>query len=187
MEHADAVDVAAKLAAALDEHQQEYALGGAIALGYWATPRGTVDVDVTLFLPKDKPSTCVWLLQDLGCTMSVPDTLGSLREHGFCRVQLGGVRVDVFLPITDFYDAAKARRRTVVMGNQTVQIWDAETLIVFKLMFFRRKDLGDIEQILRNQGTALDFAWIDDQLTRTFGQNDPRILQWRELRSDVGL
>ena len=52
----DAAAVARALAAALDARGQEYALGGAIALGYWAAPRGTVDVDLTLFLPSDKTS-----------------------------------------------------------------------------------------------------------------------------------
>ena len=47
---ADAATVAASLADAIHARGQEYALGGAIALGYWGIPRGTVDVDVTLFL-----------------------------------------------------------------------------------------------------------------------------------------
>ena len=63
----DAAEVAKQLAAALDDRQQDYALGGAIALGFWGTPRGTIDVDLTLYLPPDKPSQCIWLLQDIGC------------------------------------------------------------------------------------------------------------------------
>jgi hypothetical protein len=59
-ESLDVADVARRLAAALDARQQEYAFGGAIALGYWAQPRGTVDVDLTLFLPPDKPSACCY-------------------------------------------------------------------------------------------------------------------------------
>jgi hypothetical protein len=58
-----ASDAARELAAMLDVRNMDYALGGAIALGFWVEPRGTLDVDVTLFLPADKPSECVWLLQ----------------------------------------------------------------------------------------------------------------------------
>jgi hypothetical protein len=43
-----ASDVARDLARALVARGQEYALGGAIALGFWGEPRGTLDVDVTL-------------------------------------------------------------------------------------------------------------------------------------------
>ncbi len=52
----NAVTVARQLAAKLDERGQEYALGGAISLGFWGAPRGTLDVDITLYLPPDKPS-----------------------------------------------------------------------------------------------------------------------------------
>jgi hypothetical protein len=175
------------LAAALHARHQEYAVGGAIALGYWAAPRGTVDVDLTLFLPPDKPSACVWLLQDLGCKLTAAQALDSLQQHGFCRVEYGGVRVDVFLPTIPFYAAARDRRRTVNLSEQPIQVWDAESLVVFKLMFFRRKDIADIEQILRTQRESLDCAWIESQLQQLFGGHDPRVSQWNELRKEVGL
>ena len=55
----DPAHVAIELAAALDAEKCEYAIGGAIALGFWAEPRGTLDVDVTLFLPPKELSNCV--------------------------------------------------------------------------------------------------------------------------------
>ncbi|MFN0051112.1 MAG: hypothetical protein ACKV0T_02915 [Planctomycetales bacterium] len=187
IENPDAAAVAIELAKALDAHHQEYAFGGAIALGYWAAPRGTVDVDVTLFISPDKPSACVWLLQDLGCQLTPAETTASIREHGFCRVEYGGVRVDVFLPTIEFYDVARSRRRVVTLGEQPIQVWDAESLVVFKLMFFRRKDLADIEQILRTRRESLDCQWIEGHLVQLFGRHDPRVMQWQELRKEVGL
>jgi hypothetical protein len=44
----EVAEAAQQLAAALTERGCEYALGGALALGYWAEPRGTLDVDLTL-------------------------------------------------------------------------------------------------------------------------------------------
>ncbi|MFM9963827.1 MAG: hypothetical protein ACKV2Q_21665 [Planctomycetaceae bacterium] len=46
----DAATTAQQLAARLDEANQPYAFGGAIALGYWTPPRGTLDVDVEQIL-----------------------------------------------------------------------------------------------------------------------------------------
>lgn len=66
----DAATVAASLAGVLHARGQEYAPGGAIALGYWGIPRGTVDVDLTLFLASERPSDCIWLLQEIGCAVS---------------------------------------------------------------------------------------------------------------------
>ena len=67
---ANVVIVAKRLAEQLQSRGIEYAFGGAIALGYWGAPRGTLDVDLTLFLPADQPSECIRLLQDLGCELS---------------------------------------------------------------------------------------------------------------------
>jgi hypothetical protein len=181
----NASTVARQLAEQLDLRQQEYAVGGAIALGYWGTPRGTVDVDLTVYLPAGKPSDCIWLLQEIGCELSAAEAVQSLREHGFCRVTYLGVRVDVFLPIVPFYDAARARRRRVAMGGQPVMIWDAESLTVFKMMFFRRKDLADAEQILRAQGSSLDRTWVRDQLAGMYGVGDPRLAAWDDLAREI--
>lgn len=177
----DAAIAAQQLAARLEELHQPYAIGGAIALGYWADPRGTLDVDLTLFLPPDQPAECVRVLQDLGCDFNSAETMVSLREHGFCRVTWNGTRVDVFLPLIEFYELARQRRQQVALGDQPIVIWDAATLAVFKMMFFRRKDLADVEQILRTQGSQLDRSWVRDQLVNLYSVRDPRISQWDEL------
>jgi hypothetical protein len=177
--------VARQLAERLDSQGQEYAIGGAIALGYWGVPRGTVDVDVTVYLPPERPSECIWLLQEIGCDFSPAEAAQSLREHGFCRVTFGTVRVDVFLPMVPFYEEAQRRRKSVELSGRAVTVWDAESLAVFKMMFFRRKDLADIEQILRTQATRFDRAWVREQLVGIYGPRDPRLAQWDDLVRDV--
>jgi hypothetical protein len=181
----NAAAVARALAERLDARVQDYALGGAIALGYWGLPRSTVDVDVTLYLPPDRPSECVWLLQEIGCQFSAAKALESLREDGSCRVTYAGLDVDVFLPIVPFYEAARARRKRVPLGGQSIVIWDAETLTVFKMMFFRRKDLADVEQILRTQGAMLDRAWVREHLAEMYGTLNPRLSEWDSLVREI--
>jgi len=180
-----AIDVAERIAAALEARGQEYALGGAIALGYWGEPRGTIDVDLTLFLPPDEPFQCIRCLQQIGCQLDASAAQDSLQEHGFCRAWYHGVRVDVFLPIVPFYELARQRRRKVHIGEQVITIWDAESLAVFKMLFFRRKDIADVEQILRCQGPALDRDWVRRQLVDIVGEHDPRVSQWDELVSEL--
>jgi len=181
----DAAAAARHLAAALAERRQDYALGGAIALGYWAAPRGTVDVDLTLFLPPEKPSECVWILQDIGCELVTPQALASLREDGFCQVTFRNLRVDVFLPTLPFYETARKRRREVLLGSERIMIWDAETLAVFKMMFFRRKDVADVEQMLRAGGKGFDRGWVRKQIEEIYGPRDPRLAEWDELSREV--
>ncbi len=177
----DVVDVARQLAAALEERGQSYALGGAIALGYWGMPRGTIDVDLTLFLSAERPGECIRLLQEIGCEVAATEAARMIGDHGFCRGKYSGFRIDVFLPINRFYDVARRRRRRVDLEGQPVMVWDAESLVVFKMMFFREKDLVDIRQILRTQGSALDDSWVEAQLTEMFGRRDPRVARWQEL------
>ena len=87
--------------------------------------------------------------------------------------------------VIPFYDDARRRRRQVELGTQRIMIWDAETLVVFKLMFFRRKDIADVEQIMRVQGTALDRDWIRQHLENIYGRRDPRVSQWDELVQEI--
>jgi hypothetical protein len=107
--------------------------------------------------------------------------LTSFQQHGFAQVSLDGVRVDVFLPTIDFYWNAKQRIQSVVLGDRPICIWDAETLCVFKMMFFRRKDLADVEQILRLRGKKFDADWTRSQLDAIYGSRDPRLASWDEL------
>jgi hypothetical protein len=181
----DSYQVAEELTARLEAARCEYALGGAIALGFWAEPRGTLDVDVTLYLPLDPPTRCVELLTQIGCQVDRRRTEDMLSEHNFCQVQFLGIRLDVFLPMSDFYEAAKARRRQVPIGRQQAYIWDAETLCVFKMMFFRQKDLVDVQSVLRSQRDLLDRDWVEKSLLELYGKRDPRITRWRELAAEI--
>lgn len=156
----DSLDAAKHVARELEQLGQEYALGGALALGFWGTPRETLDVDVTVFVPKEQPEECVRILQAIGCELIPSEAMASLREHGFCRTQWQGITVDVFVPLISFYDTAKARRKRLLLEEQPAMFWDAETLSIFKMMFFREKDLADVRQILTVQGQTLDRNWI---------------------------
>jgi hypothetical protein len=181
----DSYQVAEELTARLEVAGCEYSLGGAIALGFWAEARGTLDVDVTLYLPLDDPAGCSRLLEKIGCEFDRHRTLDMLNEHSFCQVRLLGIRLDVFLPMSPFYEAAKTRRREVPIGNRRAYIWDAETLCVFKMMFFRQKDLVDIQSILRSQGPSLHRDWIEKSLLDLYGSRDPRITRWQELAAET--
>ena len=83
------------------------------------------------------------------------------------------MQLDVFLPTIPFYEAARMRRRRLILANQPVMVWDAESLAVFKMMFFRRKDLADVEQILRTQGAQFDRQWVREHLAEMYGARDP--------------
>ena len=123
-------------------------------------------------MPPERTSECLWLLQDIGCEFASKEAAESLRKHGFCSVRYAGVRLDIFLPIVPFYETARLRRRRVELSGRPIMVWDAESLAVFKMMFFRRKDVADMEQILRTQGKQFDRGWVREQLSGLFGEGD---------------
>ncbi|MDC0934755.1 hypothetical protein OAS39_00610 [Pirellulales bacterium] len=69
----------------------------------------------------------------------------------------------------------------IAIQQSTIDVLDAESICVFKLMFFRLQDLADVEEILRAQGEGLDRRWIERQIEELFGAGDPRLARWQEL------
>jgi hypothetical protein len=110
----DPVEAAIRLASALDARGIAYAIGGALASGHWGMPRGTLDVHITLYMPPEDPEGVIDLLGEIGCAVDAEKARGTLVEHGFCAASLAGLRVDVFLPIVEFYTMARGRRRQVI-------------------------------------------------------------------------
>jgi hypothetical protein len=177
---------AVQLAKALDDVGIDYAVGGAIALTFWSEPRATVDVDITLFWPDTDYARALDMLQTMGCEFQRRRALETIYEYGFCKTDRNGVRVDVFFPMMPFISQARDRRERVTLGGQPLTVWKAEPLAVLKMMFFRRKDLADVEQLIRIQGNQLDRNWVRAQLVEIFGARDPRIPAWDELVAEVG-
>ncbi|MDZ7685700.1 MAG: hypothetical protein U5O39_12375 [Gammaproteobacteria bacterium] len=52
----------------------------------------------------------------------------------------------------------------------------AESIAVFKLLFFRPKDLLDVEKLIEIQGAALDVDYIRRWLVDMMGDDDERVV-----------
>lgn len=177
-------EVVARLTDVLEESGERYAFGGAIALAAWSEPRATADVDVVIWVSDERIDDAITLLADAGATLDASQAREDAREQGMFIAQLGGVRVDVFVPSIPFYEAAAARRvRTSIAGRET-WVHSAEVLAVFKLLFFRAKDLVDIERMLQVQRGAFDRAFVRAALVDLLDE-DERIERWDELCARV--
>ncbi len=138
---------------------------------------------MTLFLAPERPSD--WLLQEIGCEVSAVAATESLREHGFCRVTFARLNVDVFLPLIPFYEVARRRRVPSSWAAKRSGCGMRKRLVVFKMMFFRRKDLADVEQVLTVQGARFDRSQVRGQLMAMYGTRDPRLSAWDELDREI--
>lgn len=184
-----AAEVAREIADALERHNISYAIGGALALGFYAPPRATVDVDVNAFIPLDDGLEILTLaLKEAGFTAEgTPETIRtSAAESGQFRGRVRGIRVDVFVPAVPYYELESMRRRTTLL-KRPIWILGPEDLVVLKMMFFRRKDIADVEAILRDQGGTLDRMYIRRRLAEFVGEEDERVATLTYIERDVDL
>lgn len=183
-----AADVARDLADVLEHRGLPYAIGGAIALGFYATPRATIDVDVNVFVsPATDLERALSALAEAGFVSDDEPRLiaEQARLEGQFRGRVAGLRVDVFVPAIPYYAELEQRRRQVALLGSPLWILSAEDLVVLKMMFFRRKDLADVEAVLREQEALLDRRFVRRKLVDLSGESDERITSWDQLDRDV--
>jgi len=158
-----------------------HALGGALALAYYAEPRATIDIDINLFLPADDWQRVIGELDAIGVDSSDLDRDALLRD-GQCRLWWGDNAVDLFFSYDPVHEAMSKATRRVPFAGVSVPILSPEHLIVCKAMFDRRKDWLDIEQMLL-AADDLDIDEVERWLARMIGSDDPRALRLRELKA----
>lgn len=166
---------------ALTEAKVPYALGGALALAYYAEPRATIDIDVNVFLPTARWREAIDELAALGVNVDPLDP-PALERDGQCRLWWGDNAVDLFFSYDPIHDEMRRQARRAPFGGVTVSILSPEHLAVCKAMFDRRKDWLDIEQMLYATD-ELDVGEIEGWLKRMAGENDQRVQRLRELTS----
>jgi hypothetical protein len=165
---------------ALDAARIPHAIGGALALAYYAEPRATIDVDVNVFVPTERWPDIRDALAPLGVDADLD--LADLERDGQARLWWDRNPVDLFFSYDPFHDEMKNRARRVPFGEETIPILSPEHLAVCKAMFDRTKDWLDIEQILVAT-SPLDLDEIESWLERMVGDSDPRLAKLDEIKS----
>lgn len=178
------VAVVARLVESLEASGEIYAFGGAIALAAWSEPRATADVDVIVWVSPDRIDRAIDAVRSAGVAIDAEAARNAARERGLFVGHVGATRVDVFVPSIPFYDEAAKRRVRTKLGARETWVHSAEVLTVFKMLFFRPKDLVDVERMLTVQGAAFDRAFVRDSLVGML-DDDERITTWDAICSRV--
>jgi hypothetical protein len=150
----------------------DHAFGGALALA-WCTQqaRGTIDVDVNIFVSPDRVAEVLAALPS-GVTVSDED-MARLERDGQTRLRWASTPVDVFLSTTDFHEAAATRIRSEPFAGESLPFLACEDLAVFKAFFNRTRDWADLEAM--HDAGSLDVAAVAGVLARYLGADDDRI------------
>jgi len=162
------------------------ALGGALALGFWAIPRGTVDVDITVFVDPNEAEGVVEVLESLACALDREDFLNRLAQGQAAVAHHNRWRIDVFFPSIPFYAKAQQRIQTGVLLGKEIPVLDPESLAVFKLLCFRPKDLVALAALVASQGSNMDCAWVRQEIVGMMGDQDMRVQEWDRLVLEHG-
>lgn len=167
----------------LDLARIPHAFGGALALGYIASPRGTVDIDVNVFLPPSGLDDVSTALAPLGLSRHQPSD---------ADLPIAGIRfehphdpfpVDVFPSLDERYE--EIRRRCVHhefgRGARVLPFLSAEDLCGFKLSFGRPQDWVDL-QAIASARTDLDVEVVEELLVALRGPTMyPRVARLRSF------
>lgn len=140
--------VVARLIEALEASGETCAFGGAIALAAWSEPRATADIVVIVWVWPDEIDRAITAVCRAGVVVDADAARHAARQRGLFVGRVGATRVDVFVPSIPFYDEAAKRRVRTTLGARGTWIHSAEVLAVFKMLFFRPRDLIDVERML---------------------------------------
>lgn len=173
----DAFEAALILAETLEASSIPYCLGGAIAYGQYGIPRATKDVDVNVFLEPDALAPLVAALTPLGLRFPTDPSVDAARE-GLVVAHWAGYRIDIFTPSIPFSREAERTKVYFQLGERGAWFLSAEALCVFKLLFFRGKDLVDLERLVAVMGHQLDAAYVRRKIVEMMGETDERTRAW---------
>jgi len=164
------------IAQALEQARIPHAFGGAIALAYYAAPRGTEDIDINVFLKAEEAGTCWEELEHLGIQSPAADR--DIHDH---QVTLSWEHtpIHVFLSYDPFHESCGARARKVPFADGRIWILSAEDITVFKVIYDRPKDRAEVREVLLCVGERMDVAYTIGWLERILGAEDGRLKRFR--------
>jgi hypothetical protein len=165
----DAIDVALRVAHAIERAGGAYFVGGSVASSLQGEPRATNDIDIVLELSTHKAQS---LKDALGSDFEVDlDMLRDALMHDrSCNIFFLPVvmKVDLFALGSTPFDASEFARKKpiVVREQQTLVVKSPEDTVLRKLLWFREggevsdKQWRDVVEVLRVSGPAIDRAYL---------------------------
>lgn len=165
------------LARVLREGRRRWYVFGAQAVIAHGLPRATADVDVTLKLDPEDPAHFVDEMKKAGFDLRVDDPDDFIRRtrvlpfvHGATAMPL-----DVVLAGAGLEDQFLERAVEIDFEGERIPVISASDLVVAKILAGRAKDLEDVRNLLRTQGSRLELQRIRSvlgQLEEGLGQSD---------------
>jgi hypothetical protein len=187
---ADPIEVAARVAAALDRLGIAYSIGGSLAGSFAGEPRATIDIDIVVALDStDVPALVSALESDF--YIDAEALHRAVIECGTTNLihQHTSIKVDLFIAGGTPLDDELLHRRVRVSGKE-LWVHSPEDILLQKLRWFRRggevsdRQWRDVLGIVRVQGRLLNLGYLTAGALRL---QVPDLLARALREGDVGL
>ncbi|NNN21533.1 MAG: hypothetical protein HKL80_05965 [Acidimicrobiales bacterium] len=166
------------LVEALNKADVPYAVGGALALGYYVQePRATHDIDINIFSPSGDAEK---IFKIFGNHISVSrEQLAKLSREDQVRLYWDDVPVDLFFLNVPLHELMSKRVVPVRFATANMQILSVTDLVICKAIFARSKDWVDIEAVLAH--SDLDKTEVTKWVGEICGEGSRQMKKWRSL------
>jgi hypothetical protein len=142
----------------LSHQVTDFAFTGGVAVGVWAEPRQTKDVDLCGSLP----------LAEVDRLLAIRDGIRSGSEElpDIVRFRVGDWDVDLFVSKTAYDRECLRRAFTAEVGGVSTRVVTPEDLLIHKMIKLRHdrrrllQDLADVRAVIDTQGDTLDWGYI---------------------------
>ena len=163
---------------ALQSADIKHAFGGALALA-WCTrqARGTIDIDLNIFLEPDEAEKALQALPE-GIIWSSEDVQKILQE-GQVRLKWDTTPVDLFLNTMKLHDQMSRRVRWEDFVGESIPFLTCQDIAILKVFFNRTKDWADLEAMV-DAGT-IKIPQITATVIEYLGADDERVTALTKL------
>ena len=153
----------------LDGAAVEYMLVGGLAVGIWAEPRATVDIDFLVSIRINDFEDLKQRLTESNRFVFIHDKPMVFGKVSLLRATLKSnpdVSLDFLLVDDVFKNEALKRKKAIQLTGFSINISTPEDLIILKLVSGREQDRLDARKILDIQKENLDIDYLQTWLEK---------------------
>lgn len=140
---------------------------GALAVGVWARPRTTLDIDLLISVSPEKLDALIDAAPTAGFEIDQRwgDENPLLRQQQV-RLIMGSVMIDLRRAEGSFEENALQRRKRKRLGKNLLWVASPEDLILMKLRVGRPRDFEDANALVQNCHKMINFDYLSSQAGR---------------------
>lgn len=148
----------------LNAHNILYMIIGGQANAIWGQPRMTLDIDIIIWVEREKFSHTIQLFTKYYKTGITDPEIFLTKTHVLPLMSPEGIKIDVIFGILPFEQEAIQRAVEVTIDEYKVKYCSIEDLILLKIISNREKDISDVKEILKRQINRIDRSYLDPRI-----------------------